>query len=112
MSITQYDLPVLATRIMKTLRADRSTRKFPLGGLTITPGAMEELELDEVLDAVCRHARGDWGDVCEEDQQSNEEALAEELRLFSAYHSRRDQKFWIITEADRSTTTVLLPSEY
>ncbi len=112
MTITHTDLEVLATRIAQSFHADRSARKFPLGGLYVTPGVMEELELEEVLQAVCRHARGDWGDLCELDRHSNEEALVDGFRLFSAYHSEQAVKFWIITEADRSSTTVLLPSEY
>jgi hypothetical protein len=86
--------------------------KFELGALFITVGAREELEFQEVITALARHARGDWGDVCEEDRQSNDFALGKFLRLFSVYRSEDNTKFWIITEADRSATTVLLPDEY
>jgi hypothetical protein len=59
-----------------------------------------------------RHALGDWGDLCDEDRQSNSEALADDLRILSAYRLSDGTKIWIITEADRSGTTVLLPEEY
>ncbi|HRJ27381.1 MAG TPA: hypothetical protein PLO61_07725 [Fimbriimonadaceae bacterium] len=59
-----------------------------------------------------RHASGDWGEVCDEDRASNEEALVEGLRLMSVYTSTSGLTFWIITEWDRSITTVLLPEDY
>lgn len=62
--------------------------------------------------ALARHAAGDWGDLCDEDWHTNNEAPKNGARLFSAYHSDDGVKFWIITEADRSVTTVLLPEEY
>ena len=86
--------------------------KFGLGQTVITPGARDTLHPEDVLRSICRHARGDWGDCCEEDQKENELSLDKYLRLFSVYHDRLGTKFWIITEADRSATTVLLPSEY
>jgi hypothetical protein len=55
---------------------------------------------------------GDWGDVNEQDRQENELSLQKGFRLFSVYHSTQGVKFWIITEANRSATTVLLPQEY
>ena len=58
------------------------------------------------------YARGDWGDLCSEDKQANDDALSVGARLLSAYHTGDGRKFWIITEADRSVTTVLLPEEY
>ena len=65
-----------------------------------------------MLWALSRHASGDWGEVCEEDWQSNDEALELGTRLLSSYISRSGEKFWIITEHDRSATTILLPLEY
>lgn len=62
--------------------------------------------------SLARHLGGDWGEMEEEDKQTNEEALLAGLRLFSAYETKPLEKIWIITEADRSVTTVLLPSEY
>lgn len=85
---------------------------FELGHLLITATAQAELDQASVLDAIHRHASGDWGDLDEEDKQENELSLREGFRVLSAYHDRRNVKFWIITEADRSTTTVLLPADY
>lgn len=58
------------------------------------------------------HARGDWGELDAEDRAANDRALKDGTRLLSAYHTKAGTKFWIITEADRSSTTALLPSEY
>jgi hypothetical protein len=69
------------------------------------------LATEEVLTALKRHARGDWGDLSPEDSLANDEALQHGGRLFSAY-GQGDNRFWIITEADRAFTTVLLPSDY
>lgn len=85
---------------------------FPLGRLLITPGAQRALSNDDVLTALSRHSRGDWGELCPEDRAENELSLREGFRLLSAYSSASGIKFWIITEADRSVTTVLLPEEY
>ena len=90
----------------------RKPVSFPLGMVGITPGAKEVLEQIEVAKALMRHQKGDWGDLEECDIQANDDALVHGARLFSAYHSARGEKFWIITEADRSSTTILLPSEY
>jgi hypothetical protein len=89
----------------------RSVR-FPLGRTVITRGALDALDGEEVLAGIARHTRGDWGDLCPEDKQANEDALSVGARLLSAYHTGAGRKFWIITEADRSITTVLLPEEY
>ena len=86
--------------------------KFPLGQTVITPNALEQLTQDDVLGALKRHAVGDWGDVCPEDAQENELSLREGFRLLSVYQSTAGVKFWIITEADRSATTVLMPEDY
>lgn len=88
-----------------------TTSKFPIGRVLITPGAQEQLHPEYVLHCLHRHQQGDWGDVCREDAQRNEFALKEGARLVSVYHCRKI-KFWIITEADRSATTILLPEEY
>lgn len=88
--------------------------RFPLGQVVITRNALHTLSAADVHQALRRHAAGDWGDVCEEDRQENEFSLDKHLRLFSAYHTTEipPRKFWIITEADRSATTVLLPEDY
>jgi hypothetical protein len=89
-----------------------TSRKFDLGQLVATPAALETLHPEDVRSAVERHAAGDWGDLCEEDLQANQFALDEGLRLLSSYRDRSGIQFWIITEADRSATTVLLPEDY
>lgn len=91
---------------------NRLESKFPLGQTVITPTARDRLHPEDVLVSLNRHAVGDWGDVCEADRQENEFSLPRDLRLFSVYHDRAGEKFWIITEADRSVTTVLLPEDY
>ena len=86
--------------------------KFPLGQTVITRTAMDTLTQEDVMKALARHAAGDWGDVCEEDFRENEQSLDQGFRLFSVYHAKDGTKFYIITEADRSATTVLLPEDY
>lgn len=86
--------------------------KFTLGKLCITPNAKESLSHDDTLDALRRHAVGDWGNLDFEDKAANEAALQCGGRLFSAYISCSGARFWIITEADRSYTTILLPEDY
>lgn len=90
----------------------RTMARFQLGRLLITPGAANGLTTDDVLTALVRHLDGDWGDVCDEDRDHNDEALEQGARLLSVYHAEDRTKFWIITEWDRSATTILLPSEY
>ena len=89
-----------------------SKAKFNLGRLVATPGALEQVDPEDIRRALSRHLAGDWGDVCPEDREENELSLREGFRLFSVYHDRHGVKFWIITEADRSATTILLPDEY
>jgi len=86
--------------------------RFEVGQLGITPGAQELIPMKEVELALNRHAAGDWGNVCDEDRTQNEWALNNEARLMSVYESNAGESFWIISEADRSSTTILLPSEY
>lgn len=87
------------------------SRGFSLGAIVATFGA-QAIPRDEVGAALARHAAGDWGDVCEDDRQANETALQNGTRLLSVYRARAGTRFWVITEADRSVTTVLLPEEY
>ena len=87
-------------------------RKFHCGRVVMTRNAQSTLPIPDVQAALVRHASGDWGDVCEEDRQANDEALKTGARLLSVYRDSRGTKFWIITEADRSATTVLLPEDY
>ena len=86
--------------------------KFRLGKLVATPAALDSLTNDDIQTALDRHLSGDWGDVGEEDRAENELSLKQGLRLFSVYHGSNGTKFYIITEHDRSITTVLLPSDY
>ncbi len=85
---------------------------FRLGRILSTPNALEHLSQEDILRGLQRHHAGDWGDVDEHDRAANDQALREGTRLFSVYHSAKGVKFWIITEADRRTTTVLLPKDY
>jgi hypothetical protein len=85
--------------------------RFPLGQVVITANAAQYLDTNAVNDALRRHAAGDWGDLCAEDACENEYSLTEGFRLLSAYGTGK-RRFWIITEADRSVTTVLMPDDY
>jgi hypothetical protein len=86
--------------------------KFALGQLVATTGALEVLDRRTIMRSIARHLNGDWGDLDAHDRKANEDALKHGARLLSAYRSDSGTKFWIITEADRSATTILLPSEY
>ena len=85
--------------------------RFPLGQMAITANASLRLSTEEVMTALTRHASGDWGDLCPEDTLANNHALHNGDRLLSAYGQGKE-RFWIITEADRSATSVLLPEDY
>jgi hypothetical protein len=88
------------------------TGKFPLGRLTATPGVLAAIPNEEIQTALSRHSNGDWGLLDAEDLKANDRALIEGTRLLSAYESTDHTRFWIITEWDRSVTTILLPEEY
>ena len=88
------------------------TKRFPLGSVVITTGASSRLPRVQVLAALMRHASGDWGDLNEDDWEANNDALEDGDRLRSAYSTQDGTRFWIITEHDRSVTTVLLPDDY
>jgi hypothetical protein len=85
--------------------------KFPLGQVVITANAAQHLDRIAVLEALRRHAAGDWGELPPEDACENELSLKEGFRLLSAYGTG-EKRFWIITEADSSVTTVLMPDDY
>jgi hypothetical protein len=96
------------------------TALFELGQIVATRGAIESCRSDYMRQCLARHVGGDWGVICAEDRESNIEALAAGLRILSAYpidpakpsKGFGDNTLWIITEADRSVTTFLLPEEY
>ena len=90
----------------------KTTNKFPLGRLLATPAVLAEVDRSEILRALERHASGDWGDLDDADKKENDWSLEHGERILSAYKSKDDIKFWIITERDRSSTTILLPSDY
>ncbi|NLN92782.1 MAG: hypothetical protein GX130_05655 [Candidatus Hydrogenedens sp.] len=93
---------------------------FSLGMTVITPGALAALGRNNStgLEYLTRHATGDWGDLCKDDKQANDEAIQTGARILSAYHLADGTKIWIITEAEidekhnRQATTILLPEEY
>lgn len=87
---------------------------FPLGRTVATPGALEALEQAQQspLEFLRRHQAGDWGELCDADKRENELSIKHGFRILSAYRTVRDVRLWVITEADRSVTTVLLPEEY
>ena len=84
---------------------------FPLGEVVITTNAFNTLPAEHINDGLRRHASGDWGNLCASDAEQNREALEHGSRLFSAY-GEGSRRFWIITESDRSVTTILLPEDY
>ena len=87
-------------------------RRFPLGQIVITPNALDRVDAADATACLRRHALGDWGELPPEDIQENELSLKEGFRLFSAYTDRHSTRFYVITEADRSVTTLLLPEDY
>ncbi len=94
------------------MRANPLLARFRLGHIVATPNALSQLTPEDILLGIQRHQAGDWGDVDAHDRAANERALMEGTRLFSVYHAATGIKFWLITEADRSATTVLLPEDY
>jgi hypothetical protein len=90
-----------------------TTQLFSLGKLVMTPGALECMVRTDVdpVQLIQRHAQGDWGDLDEDDKKENDFSVSRPLRILSAYKVG-DEKLWVITEADRSATTILLPDEY
>jgi hypothetical protein len=87
---------------------------FPLGRLLHTPGAIEALEeaAQSPQDFINRHARLEQGELCDEDHKENLFSVNKPLRIFSAFKTATGEKLWVITEADRSATTILKPEEY
>lgn len=96
------------------MNTEERQQRFALGRIVATPGALDALEEagQEWLTFLQRHAVGDWGELDPHDLQENEDALLRSGRLFSGYTLSNGQRLWIITEWDRSVTTLLLPQEY
>ena len=94
-------------------RRRRGEPRFELGHVVATPGALDALEPTNAVILIDRHHRGDWGDVPQGDAWSNDEAVANGERILSQYTLNNDSsRIWVLTEWDRSATTVLLPGEY
>jgi hypothetical protein len=111
----ENDSTFISCRLSEVIARERGGGpKFPLGQLVATLGAAETLERNEQSPTIFvrRHVRGDWGELDAEDVQENERSLANGFRLLSRYTLTDGTVIWIITEADRSVTTILLPSEY
>ena len=88
-----------------------SVPKFSSGRIFITPNAAQNLSSVDVTTALRRHLHGDWGDLASSNREENERRLFQG-RLVSAYRSGKGQRFWVTTEADRSSTTILLPEDW
>jgi len=86
--------------------------KVPLGQIVATPAALGAVSQPNIVAALRRHAAGDWGDVTPDDRAANDDALKSGERILSVYRSATGTTFWVLTEADRSATTVLLPDDY
>jgi hypothetical protein len=91
--------------------------KFDMGQIVMTRGVNDQVATDAVfakfvMSSLRRHANADWGEMSAEDKKENDYSLDKRLRLFSAYERKGVPKIWIITEADRSATTILFPEEY
>ena len=120
LSSAQWGFPIVqdeaftSCRLSEVQAAERGDRKFPLGQLAATPGAAEAFtrNAQEPSEFLRRHWRGDWGEVDSHDRAENEFSLPNGFRLLSRYTLKDGTVIWIITEADRSATTILLPSEY
>jgi hypothetical protein len=87
---------------------------FSLGKIVMTPGAIQVFEeaQDSPFRYIARHSSADWGEVEKEDWKANDDALLEGLRILSVYIIKSGERVWIITESDRTSTTILLPEEY
>src|SRR5436190_10770987 len=99
---------------MPTQPSTSTIARFPLGGTYITPGAQDALMTagQTPIEFLRRHVSGDWSGLSDTDAEENETSLREGFRVLSAYQTAIGDRLWIITEADRSSTTILLPDEY
>lgn len=97
-----------------TILSSYPGRLFEPGQIMMTPGAIDALleAKDSPFQYLANHLSGNWGDVCEDDAKENDFSVKNGFRIMSVYHLKTGVKVWVITEADRSLTTMLLPSEY
>ena len=86
--------------------------RFPLGEMVISTAADEKISRRDIVQGLIQHSDCDWGYLSDDDAAANERALDDDGRLMSVYHDSKGTAFWVITEADRSATTVLLPDDY
>ena len=116
LSVVSQDERIFWLKFRRKLETLNEQNKvlFPLGEIYLTVGAQDALEESNQLpnEFLARHQIGDWGLVCAEDKKENDLSVKEGFRIFSAYKTEKGEKLWIITEADRSSTTCLLPNEY
>jgi hypothetical protein len=90
----------------------RITARFDVGQIEVKPRAFETIDEDDFFNCFVRHMAGDWGDLDEHDWKANDDAVEFGSQIWSSYCDRRGNRFWIITKADRSSTTVMLPEEF
>ncbi len=88
--------------------------RFALGQIVATPGALKLIAYSQIdpWALIDRHVTGDWGDLDDDDKRENDDSLRHGFRLLSAYRTAHGERLWVVTEADRSATTLLLPAEY
>ena len=107
--LTALLLPPVALAAQPALRCPS---KFELGHVCITANAAQAVPPNEVMQAIARHAAGDWGSLAAHDRQENERALGTRGRLLSIYQASNGNAFWVITDAGWATTSVILPEDY
>ena len=109
-----HTFAVLETGLQFLVQELHRPGKFDLGQMVMTPGADLAMRTGQQVppEFLLRHKHGDWGELPEEDVRENEWSLENGARLFSSYRTRAEEKLWVITEWDRSVTTLLLPEEY
>lgn len=116
LSIVSQDEKIFWLKFINELQKldERPKPLFSLGKIFLTIGAREALEESNqnASEFLARHEIGDWGIVGKEDSEENDLSVKEGFRILSAYKTKNEVKIWIITEADRSSTTILLPEEY
>ena len=112
--IVSKDEKIFWLKFLNKLENEKPKVLFPLGQIYLTIGAREALEESgqDASDFLFRHQTGDWGELCEDDKKENELSVKEGFRILSAYRTTLGIKIWVLTESDRSSSTILLPEEY